>query len=367
MKQIRLLFSIACMIAGLFGFAQFHTVKIPQPSPKVTETQRLGITDITIDYSTPATRGRDVWDNVINGYGDPNLAWRAGANMNTTISFSTDVTINGNELKAGSYGFHIDIADDTNTLMFAHHDNQWGSYYLDRDRHVSLKVDVQSEDCPFSEQLDYEFINRTDSSLVIALEWGERRIPFTVGVNLNKTVIENFRYELLGINTYRWEAWNDAARWCLNRDTNLEEALSWTNRSINGGYNGFSANKSVTNMTTKAQILNRLNRTTEFDQTIAELSSMDMNPGETNGLTFFLLQIMKPDPALNILNEAIRQYPDAWYLKLNRALSYYFLDNSKRALKELAVVQSEAPENFQPRLMEIVSEVENGTYKIPGT
>ena len=90
---------------------QFHTMKIPQSSPKVIETQRLGITDITVDYSSPATRGRDVWNEVINSYSDPNLAWRAGANMNTVITFSTDVTINGKSLKAGSYGFHIDVKE----------------------------------------------------------------------------------------------------------------------------------------------------------------------------------------------------------------------------------------------------------------
>ncbi|WP_424961780.1 DUF2911 domain-containing protein [Ekhidna sp.] len=358
---------LVCLFAGLFTQAQFHTMKIPQPSPKVMETQRLGITDITVDYSSPATRGRDVWTNVINGYGDPNLAWRAGANMNTRISFTTDVNINGNPLKAGSYGFHIDVDGDTFTLMFADHDNQWGSYYLDREKHVALAVNVKSEDCPFSEQLDYEFINRTDSTVVIALEWGEKRIPFTVDVDLNKTVVESFRYELLGINTYRWQAWNDAAQWCLNHDTNLEEALDWANRSINGGYNGFSANKNVTNMTTKAQLLNRLGKTDEFNETVSELITMDMNAYETNGLTMFLLRNGKPQPAIDALNPAITKYPDAWYLKLNRSLSNYFLGNKKAALKELAVVQETAPENFQPRLKEIIGEVENGTYKIPGT
>ena len=346
--------------------AQFHTMKIPQPSPKVVETQQLGITDITVDYSSPSTRGRDVWADVINGYGDPNLAWRAGANMNTRISFSTDVTINGNHLKAGSYGFHIDAKDDTYTLMFAEHDNQWGSYYLDREKHVSLSINVKSEDCPPSEQLDYEFVNRTDSSLVIALEWSTKRIPFTVGVNVNKTVVANFRYELLGINTYRWEAWNDAAQWCLNHNTNLEEALDWANRSINGGYNGFAANKNVRNMTTKAQLLNRLGRKDELSATISEITTMEMNPGEINGLTIFLLRIQKPEPALNVLNNAVKKYPDAWFLKVNRALTYYFLDDTKKALKELVPIQSEAPEYFLPRLKQIINEVENGTYKIPG-
>ena len=353
--------------AGLTVQAQFHTLTIPQASPKVVETQRLGVTDITIDYSSPAVRGRDIWTSVVNSYGDPNLAWRAGANMNTRISFSTDVTINGEPLKAGSYGFHIDVDGDNFTLMFAHHDNLWGSYYLDREQHISLTIQVQAEACPPSEQLDYEFINRTDSSVDIALEWGEKRIPFTVGVDLNKTVVESFRYELLGINTYRWEAWNDAASWCLNHDTNLEEALSWVDRSINGGYGGFAANKNATNLTTKARILEKLDREEALNETISEMVTTAMGPGETNGASIFLLQIDKPEAAMDLLQPAVKKYPEAWYLKLNRALTFYFLDKRKVALKELTAVQKETPENFQARLSEIIDEVSQGTYKIPGT
>ena len=361
---------LLCLVAyclGTWAQAQFHTIKIPQASPKVVETQRLGVTDITLDYSSPATRGRDVWNTMIQSDSDPNLAWRAGANMNTRISFSTDVTINGTPLKAGSYGLHIDADGDDYVLMFAHHDNLWGSYYLDRDQHITLKTTVQAEACPTSEQLDYEFINRTDSTVTIALEWGEQRIPFAVGVDLNKTVVENFRYELLGINTYRWEAWNDAARWCLNHNTNLEEALDWANRSIDGGYSGFAANKNAANLTTKARLLGRLDMLTELDQTISELIALDMNAGQANEASIFLLQIEKPESALGLLNSTVKQYPDAWYLKLNRAIANYFLNKQKAALRELAIVREHAPENFQGRLIEIITEVENGTYKLPGS
>lgn len=367
MKHNRVSLTLTGLCMSILVQAQFHTLKIPQPSPKVTETQRLGVTDITIEYSSPATRGRDVWNTVINSYGDPNLAWRAGANMNTRITFSTDVSINGEPIQAGSYGFHIDADGDNHTLMFAHHDNQWGSYYLDRDNHVTRSITAKAVSCPASEQLDYEFINRTDSTVVVALEWGEKRIPFTVEVDLNKTVIESFQYELLGINTYRWEAWNDAARWCLNRNTHLEQALEWVDRSINGGYNGFAANKNITNMTTKAQILSALGKKSDLEGTIEEMVSMEMNAGQTNGFTIFLLRLGKPKPALEVLNPAVKKYPEAWFLKLNLALSHYFLDNKKAALKQLNATLGDTPENFQPRMKEIIAEVENGTYKIPGT
>lgn len=204
MKRTDLL-TFLLMLFAFSSFAQFHTLNIPQSSPKITETQKLGVTDITINYSSPALRGRDVWSNpnIIPQNGNP-YAWRAGANMGTTIEFSTDVKIEGQLLKAGIYGFHIIPKNDKYTLLFAHNYNQWGSYYLDQEKDVTLKVTVNPESCAKSEQLDYEFLNRTENSLVIGLEWGKKRIPFKVEVDLNTTVVESLRSELRGINTYHW-------------------------------------------------------------------------------------------------------------------------------------------------------------------
>lgn len=270
------------------AFSQFHTLKMPKTSPQVTETQQLGVTDITIDYHSPAVRGRKVWKDVVTSYDDPDLLWRAGANMNTRIQFSTDVMINGQVLPAGNYGFHVEIKDNEPwTLFFAHNDNLWGSYYLDKEKDIALRVDITPVECNFSEQLDYRFIDRTDSSLVVALEWAEKRIPFTVSVDLNKTVIESFRYELRGINTYRWEAWNDAANWCLRRNTNLEEALEWANRSINGGYGGFAANQNVNNTSTKAKILLKLGREEEFNMVLTELQELITGQNQVRDIYWF--------------------------------------------------------------------------------
>tara|TARA_A100000171_G_C2136695_1_gene150827 strand:- start:2902 stop:4002 length:1101 start_codon:yes stop_codon:yes gene_type:complete len=364
----KLLAVLLLSIAAVEASAQFHTLKIPQPSNRVTETQRLAVTDITIDYSSPSANGRDVWNdtNVIPKNGDP-IPWRAGANMNTTIEFSTDVTIEGKALKAGKYGFHIIPKDDGYQLLFAHNNDQWGSYYLDVDKDVTLKVDVKSEECAPSEKLDYEFINWTESTVQVALEWRNQRIPFTVGVDINNTVVESFRSELRGINTYHWQAWNDAAAWCLIHNTNLEEALTWADRSINGGYGGFAANKNVTNLTTKVRLLKALNKSEELTATITELKAMDMSPNEANELGIFLLQNNKASDALEITERLLKENPDAWFLKLNKGIFQYYLGNKKSALKTLNEVEKVIPEGFRARLGQIKTEIENNTYKVPGS
>ncbi len=345
--------------------AQFHTLQIPHASPSIVETQTLGITKITIEYSSPSVRGRDVWNRVVPFNGQP-IAWRAGANMNTRIKFSTDVTINGESIPAGSYGLHmIPKRDDAWELLLAENDQQWGSYYLDVKNDVFKSISVEPGECQHRENLAYEFKGRTDSSLVMSLEWEKMSIPFTIEVDLNKTVIESFRSELLGINTYRWEAWNDAARWCLRRNTNLEEALSWANRSINGGYNGFSANKNLTNLTTKIQILKALGRTDEAMDTKKETAKTAItNPSEANNFGRTLILDKDYEFAKDFFIETCKKFDNPWFLKLGVAVTNYLLENTREAVSVMKEVQEIAPANFKSRLEEITKEMEAGTFEI---
>lgn len=284
--------------------------------------------------------------------------------MNTTITFSTDVLIEGQALKAGTYGFHVIPKGDTYTLLFAHNNNQWGSYYLDQDKDITLSVDVTSVESPFSEQMDFEFLDRTENSLVLGLEWDKRRLPFKVEVDLNKTTVESFRSELRGINTYHWQAWNDAANWCLTHDTNLEEALEWANRSINGGYGGFAADKNLRNLGTKIRLLKKLNKAIELEATKTEAKNLYVTANEANGFGIFLMRNGFYQDAYTYNKEKFQQYPDAWFLQLNRGLSQYFLGNTKAAVKDIKKVMESAPKQFHNRLKEIVNEVESGTYSL---
>jgi tetratricopeptide (TPR) repeat protein len=357
----------ALVLLGYMGFAQnnpFHTLNFPSASPQVIEMQKLGITEIEINYHSPALNNRDVWNdpNVIPQNGEP-IAWRAGANMNTTIAFSTDVLINEKPLSAGTYGFHVIPKEDTYTLLFAHNNNQWGSYYLDLEKDISLSVDVEAEACPKTEQLDYEFLNRTENSVVVGLEWGEQRLPFTVSVDLNKTVVESFRNELRGLNTYRWEAWNDAAIWCLQHDTNLEEALEWVNRSIHGGFNGFAANKNLANLETKVRLLQKLNRTVELKETVTDALTLEASPYDLNGFSIFLLRNGLYNEALSMTDHALKLHPDTWFLQLNHAIAQFFAKKkSRKTTILLENALNNAPEGYKPRVKEISDEIEKGTF-----
>ena len=364
MKRLVGLYAIALLFTSE-AFSQFHTLNIPQASPLVQETQRLGVTDISINYSSPALRGRDVWSDlgIIPYQADP-LPWRAGANMATTISFSTDVMVEGEPLKAGTYAFYVIPEGESFELLFAHNHQQWGSYYLDLDKDISLRVRVKSETCAKTEQLDYEFLNREEDELTIGLEWDTVRIPFRVAVDLNQTVVQSFRDELRGINTYHWQAWNDAAMWCLNHNTNLEEALEWATRSIEGGYGGFAANKNPTNVVTKLRLLKRLGDQMDFDKTFKDAETMMVDADQANELNVAMLRFGKYEQALDYAEKQYKLHPEQWSLLLNRAIAGYHLDMKKQAVKDVRKVIGMAPDQFGNRLNEIIAEFEAGTYQL---
>ena len=362
----RTLFTIVFLLIFSTANAQFHTLKIPRSSNRVIETQRIGITDITINYGSPSINNRDVWNDtrVIPQNGNP-IPWRAGANMNTTIKFSTDVLIEGQVVKAGVYGFHIIPKGDVFTLLFAHNNNQWGSYYLDMEKDITLQVDVKPTECPFSEKLDYEFLNWTEDSVTIGLEWADKRIPFVVSVDLNTTVVESFRHELRGVNTYHWQAWNDAANWCLNHNTNLEEALEWTERSINGGFHGFAANKNFTNLATKFKILKKLNKTEECAKALTELEKEEYNGNQAFQFGRDLLNEKDYDLALNFSTQANKKHPDSWFLIINEGLAKYFLGNTEDAIEDIKTSIPLAPKQYHERFNIVIEEMKVGTYQIP--
>jgi tetratricopeptide (TPR) repeat protein len=218
-------------------------VKTPRASKMAAVSEQIGITDVTIHYSRPAVNGREgkIWGDLVPygffdyHYGTSKAApWRAGANENTTIEFSTDVNIEGKPLAAGKYGFFIAMGPEKATLIFSKDNNAWGSFYYNPGSDV-LRVDVPV--IKTSEQVEwlkYDFGAETDSSAVGSLLWEKIKIPFTIGVDLKKTQVDAYRYAFNSGSFYEyWQNMQQAAEFCLVNNVNIEEGLSWADRSIN--------------------------------------------------------------------------------------------------------------------------------------
>ena len=103
-----------------------QNLKTPQASQEASVSQRVGLTDVMVNYHRPAVNNRTVWGGIV----PYDQVWRAGANENTTISFSTDVMVESKKVSAGTYGLHMIPTKSTWTVIFSNDNAAWGSFFL---------------------------------------------------------------------------------------------------------------------------------------------------------------------------------------------------------------------------------------------
>ena len=224
---------------------------LPYASQAAQVRQRVGVTDITITYHRPLVNGRKIWGGLV----PTGQVWRAGANENTTIEFSTPVSIEGKPLPAGTYGLHMIPNADTWTVIFSKMAVAWGSYTYNQSEDA-LRVDVKPHPTEMEEALEYGFEDLKPDSVTVTMKWEKVAVPFRVSVNLNDTVILSIRNQLRGRAQYSWETLNEAANFCLTHKTNLEDGLKWADLSIQN-------EERFENLSTKADLLQAMNRTDE--------------------------------------------------------------------------------------------------------
>ena len=168
MKKVLLLSAIALVTLGVK--AQDDKSKRPSPPAKVTETTNSG-TVITIDYSQPAVKGREIGKDIAP-YGK---VWRTGANEATVFEVSKDVKVEGKALPAGKYGLYSIPGKDEWTLIFNKTWKQWGTNYTEADD--ALRVNVKPGKAPaFTERMTFN----VDKSGKVSLLWGNEKVDFTV-------------------------------------------------------------------------------------------------------------------------------------------------------------------------------------------
>lgn len=172
MKMLPIFFII--LFYSTLTIAQNNELK-PRVSPKASVKQVVGITEIEITYGRPAVRGRVIWGELVP-YGQ---IWRAGANEATTFSFSRDINLNDNLIKAGRYSFFLIPTENEWTVIFNNVADQWGAFkYDEKEDYIRFKVSPQKGF--FTERLTYSFENFDDKTADIVLSWESIRLVFSV-------------------------------------------------------------------------------------------------------------------------------------------------------------------------------------------
>jgi len=319
---------------------------------KASVTERIGITDVTINYSRPGVKGREgkIWGQLIPvGYADQGLGdtkaipWRAGANENTTIEFSTDVTVEGQPLPAGKYGFFIAYDPSGSTVIFSRSNTAWGAFFYNpQDDALRVKVKPVPLDNEV-ERLRYEFTDEKENSAVIALQWEKLSIPFKVEVDYVKTQLESFRRELQSEKAFNWQNWAQAAQFCAQRNTDLDEGLTWADKAISDP--GIGGTKNFQTLSVKAQILELQGKTAESEAIMKEAMPL----GSAQDLHLYARQLLtqkKPKKALEVFKTNYDRHPDEFMTNMGMARGYSATGDYKTAMTYLKKAQAQAPDQL---------------------
>ncbi|HEV8081921.1 MAG TPA: DUF2911 domain-containing protein [Chitinophagaceae bacterium] len=328
--------------------AQNLTIPPNGGNKKASVSERIGITDVTIHYDRPGVKGREgkIWNNLVHtgftdlGFGTSKQApWRAGANENTTITFSTDVMVEGKKLQAGTYGFFVAMGTSDATLIFSNNTTSWGSFFYDP-KEDALRVTVKTEPLNESvEWLKYEFTNETDNSAVIALMWEKLKIPFKVEIDYSKTQLAMFRNELRSDKGFNSDTWVQAAQFAASNN-DLEDALKWSDYSINGVFVG---QKNFKTLSTKAMILNKQGKSAEADAVIKEALPLG-NMIDLHQYGRQLITEKKPKEALDVFKMNAQKNPNVFTTDVGLARGYSATGDYKNALKYAKLAQPLAPD-----------------------
>jgi Protein of unknown function (DUF2911) len=340
----------------LLGTAAMAQLQLPEGGTnlKCMAGRRVGMTDIEVNWNAPGVKGREgkIWGTPVAHYGFTVLGfgsntpspWRAGANENTTIAFSTDVTINGKKLAAGKYGFHIALAPDSCILIFSKNTSAWGSYFYKSENDALRVTAIQQKNQPVSkERLDYTFSNQTDRSVEIALEWEKWRIPFKVEVDLTGTTLASIRAQLSGSMGFDPPSLEAGATWCLQNNVNLEEALGWINTAIDpqmGGVKSFRA------LSTKAGLLAKMGKQAEADK-LMETAMENGTVNEIHGYGRQLLGEKRVKEAVAVFEKNHQKFNGAWPTNAGLMRGYSAVGDLKKALEfaEKALAQAPNPQS----------------------
>ena len=318
----------------------------PRGSQKATVKQRVGITDIYISYSRPRVNNREIWGKLVP-YGMNNLGfgtakespWRAGANENTIIKFTNDVTIEGKPLKAGKYGLHMVIHEDGNAdIVFSNNHTAWGSYFY-KPEEDALIVRVKTEAVPHREFLTYEFLDVGAAETTAALIWEKKQIPFKIGVDVTNTVLADIRGKMQGQAGFNRANWEQAANWSANNGGDLNEALQWINAAREGQ---FFSQKTFANAQIKAGILNKMGKQAEGLKLMDE-SLKDGTVFQVHGYGRQLIALGMKDKALEVFKWNATNHKNTWPVNYGLARAYDAKGDKKSALKYLSKALSLAP------------------------
>ncbi len=335
------------LMAAMSGvsLAQSLVLDLPDPSQRAEISQRIGITNIKINYHRPLVKNRKIWDGLVP-YGK---VWRAGANENTTITFSDPVMIEGKALDKGTYGLHMIPTADEWTIIFSKNSTSWGSFTYDQ-AEDALRVTVKPKAADMHEALTYDIDQLQPDSATVELEWEKVAIPIKVSVDVHDVVQASLKKQLRNLAQYTWMSWDDAANYLLTEKIALDDAMTYANKSIEN-------EDRYENELTKSKALAALNRKDEA--ATAQKKALDLaSPFQIHLFARQLQGEKRNEEAFTIFRENAKKHPEQWFVHSGLARMYCAQGKFDDAAKEMKLALAGAPDNQKSYVDGLVRQLE---------
>ena len=218
------LFTMAALaLTTLVATAQIST---PAPSPSAKMEQVVGLTDVTVEYSRPGMRGRTIFGDLVP-YG---AMWRTGANKNTTINFSTPVTIGGKEVEAGTYAIFTKPNKDSWEVYFYSDSENWGTPQKWDDTKVAAMVKAPVQTMPMQvETFTITLDDLSNDGAHVGILWSNAYVAVPFGVPADKTVMASIKNTLAGPTAGDYYA---AAVYMASTDKDINEAKNYMDKAM---------------------------------------------------------------------------------------------------------------------------------------
>jgi hypothetical protein len=362
MLKLSMLRWYGSVLAGFISITTFSQgITTPRtPSPAASITQTIGISTVSVSYSRPSVKGREIWGALVpygwnvQTFGSANSApWRSGANENTVIKFSHHATVEGHKVPAGSYGlFFVINKDNSGEVILSKDYRSWGSFWYDPEQD-EMRARINLRDIPNSELLTYDFSNLTKTSGELCLNWEKKQFPVKIEFAVDDIVLANAVEELKGTVGFSWQGYASAAGYALQNKTNYDQAMLWIDQAIaqNSNFNTLRIKSGLLKATGKAEESEKMLKDAIAVATENELNSYGyqlMNNGEHDrAIEMFILNTQRHPKSANVwdsLGEGYATKGDKKNAIINfkKSLSLNppanVKDNSEKYLKQLGAL-----------------------------
>lgn len=218
----------AALVTGLAVPAVRADLVLPRPSPNAKVSQTVGVTDLSLTYSRPGVKGRKIWGELVP-YGQP---WRTGANEATKFTTSTEITVGGQKLAAGTYSLLTIPAEAEWTVVFSNQTDLWGAVGYDATKDAVRVKAKPSMGASSQEWMSLGFEDLTPNSANLLLRWEKLSLAVPITLDVNGPVLASARAEVAAAKADDWRTPYRAAQWCFDAGVALDEAKGWLQKSV---------------------------------------------------------------------------------------------------------------------------------------